>query len=950
MEPSPSPGAFATVVWQTHAVAYPSRPAGNGVRAGNGSDVDGNGTPRPSLAARLASTRSGRKSGRAGSILPVVFVGLVLVAVVAVATSVLAIGGATGALLAQLEQDLPDVQQFETMEFPEPTVIYARDGKRVLGTFLEERRRVVTFKDVPTMVLDATTAIEDRSFWSNEGYDLESTLSALVSDVTNATDRGGGSTITQQFVRARLLPRELLAPGSDVYLRKAKEIIQAYRLTQAFPGEAGKRRIITAYLNQIYYGHNAYGIAAAAGIYFGKNLNQLTLAETAMLAGLPQSPSTLDPHRYAKRDRRGRLVIKPCQQPPPECIDSPTVARRNYALDSLAQGFGRWNRPTAEEIEAAKKADIVLAPERPILFKAAHFVWAVRGQLDGLLADREPVERGGYKVITTLDWRAQTVAEKYIEAATIAPNLNYRNYLRKLRSLRIRGTPGWIDFLRGKGIHNGALVALDYKTGDILAYVGSANYYARDRGGRLDPKFDVAGVGYRQPGSAWKPILYATGIEEKALTAGSLLMDVTTSFASSWDPKDADEAERGPVLVRKALQYSLNIPAIRALDRIGTSTMRESTKRAGITFLNGGRMMTQAGLAGAIGTVETRVLELTAAFGSFGNGGVVNEPRYIKRIFDADGQKIYDAGEPVKRPRFVSPQTAFIISDILAGNTNPSENSVWGPEFALFNGPGGSYRTAAVKTGTTNEIEDLSTYGFLPAPRGRAPGIALGVWMGNSNHAPATVDDEDVFAMDGPGKVWRAFMQDYMRGKPAPDFNPPGNGLVRATIDAYTGGRPGPWTRSTTSEWFLAGTQPGARGEIDKAGLLYTQRCGTWMVDPVKGEPERNWRPFVRDWARRAQRGQGVASRIFGTVTLHLYDRNSFGGPVTAGGPCPTPKPTPTPVVVSPAPREDPQPEPTRRPRATPQPPRRPRATPAPTPRPTCRPNGRPGRPPGCQP
>jgi membrane peptidoglycan carboxypeptidase len=242
-----------------------------------------------------------------------------------------------------------------------------------------------------------------------------------------------------------------------------------------------------------------------------------------------------------------------------------------------------------------------------------------------------------------------------------------------------------------------------------------------------------------------------------------------------------------------------------------------------------------------------------------------------------------------------------------------------------------------VKTGTTNEVEDLSTYGLLPAPGGKAPAIALGVWMGNSNHRPATIDSNvDLFAIDGPGKIWRAFMNAYMDGEPAPDFKRPSRGLVTATIDAFSGGAPGPWTKQTTQELFLSGTQPGSRGAIDKPGLLYTQACGGWMVDPAKAEPVRAWKPYVRDWARRARRGQGVASGTFGTITLYLEGRNSFGGQVTDGGPCPTPKPIPTPQSPPPG---DTDPQPTRRPRATP--------PPDPTPRPTCRPNG---RPPGCRP
>src|SRR5918995_5831866 len=242
---------------------------------------------------------------------------------------------ASGAV-AMLSSDLPDPAQLETLTFNQPTVIYDRTGKIELARFEREKRRVVAFDDVPHLVLDATTTAEDRSFWENEGYDPAAILAAAVQNASGeGTTERGASTITQQLVRARLLPDDVIN-GDDRYLRKVLEVLQASRLTAAFPGEEGKERIVTAYLNEIYYGHQAYGIAAAADIYFGiTDLDELTPAQAALLAGLPKAPSTYDPYRYAVEDSEGRLVVP---------ADAAPVVRRDYVLRDLATS--RWTHLT----------------------------------------------------------------------------------------------------------------------------------------------------------------------------------------------------------------------------------------------------------------------------------------------------------------------------------------------------------------------------------------------------------------------------------------------------------------------------------------------------------------------------------------------------------------------------------------------------------------------------
>ena len=400
----------------------------------------------------------------------------------------------TAAAVGALSEGLPDPTNLGALTFAQPTLVYDRTGTVQLGRFQREQRRVVTFDEVPKLVLDATTTAEDRTFWDNGGFDPAAIMAAVAGNAKSGGERGA-STITQQLVRARLLPEDVIAPGADRYLRKAKELIQASRLTAAYPGEEGKQKIVTAYLNEIFYGHDAYGIAAAARIYFGvSDLSKLTIAQAALLAGLPKSPSTLDPYRYATADDEGRLVV-PSGAPP--------VVRRDWILHNLSTS--RWTHITAAQLNAALAEPVILAGDQPLSYKAPHFTWQVRRQLQTILGKDVSIETGGYTVITTLDWRAEQLAEKWLAAAAIAPNLKPNPGAKLLKNLKIGSADrSWINALRGKDLHNGSLVTIDYRTGDVLAYAGSAGYYREDLASReFEPKYDVAGDGARHPGSAW---------------------------------------------------------------------------------------------------------------------------------------------------------------------------------------------------------------------------------------------------------------------------------------------------------------------------------------------------------------------------------------------------------------------------------------------------------------
>ena len=342
---------------------YRGQPARHRPRNGGNGDRNGKKNGNPNLR-RLALARVRNrpdKKSRAGVYSALALLGVV--GVVGLFGLFITAGVATGlSFLNQMESELPPVSDFEQLDFAQPSVVYDRTGTIELARFQVERRNVVNYEEIPKVLIDATIAVEDRSFWDNEGYDPNAIVSAAIESLSGVRDRGA-STITQQFVRARLLPQEVL--DGDLWVRKIKEILQARNLTRAYPDDAGKERILTAYLNQIYYGHQAYGIAAAAEVYFGVNdLKLLTPSQAAILAGLPQAPDTYDLYKYAERDALGRLVV-PTRSVAGERLPAP-VERRNFILNSLEQGHGHFIRLTPEQLEQALNEPIVLHEPSPV--------------------------------------------------------------------------------------------------------------------------------------------------------------------------------------------------------------------------------------------------------------------------------------------------------------------------------------------------------------------------------------------------------------------------------------------------------------------------------------------------------------------------------------------------------------------------------------------------------
>jgi peptidoglycan glycosyltransferase len=799
-------------------------------------------------------------------------------------------------LYVALASDLAPPSQLTQYQLPEETVIYDRTGKIELARFGNARREVVTFDQIPPIMLDATTAIEDKTFWDNAGFDPVAIVSAGLSSLRG--DSRGASTITQQLVRARLLDPALVQDSGRTLERKLKEIIQSIRVTEYFQGEAGKQQIITAYLNQNYYGNQSYGVKAAAESYFGIDLSQIDAAQAAILAGLPKSPSNYDLVRNA---------VEQCKSPVAEGADCPAkdsqlvvpsdsviVQRRDAILDLLASGRTPMSGTTYSpaDFEAAKGEQVVLANQSTPHWIAPHFVWAVRDELTQKLCVDQPsctqLDAGGLRVITTLDVKLQRIAEKWVRAAAIVPHS--KDPAAAAKALGFDKLEPWMANLRSKALRNGALVAYDYQTGELVAYVGSASYYATSNRPEFQPQFDVAGKGFRQPGSAFKPFNYVTGIDDHQLTAATMLMDVSTDFGGGYTPNDADLLERGPVRVRNALQFSLNIPSVRAMAINTPEHVFAKARDFGMTFQTD---QTQAGLALALGVQEVRPVDLVTAYGALADGGRAIGHTTILNIQDRDGRDVVAPYQPLAGTQVVSPQAAFIITDILSGNTNPKINPFWG-KFQV-DGPD-RRRPATLKTGTNNDAKDLNAYGYIapPTEADRAAGayaLAVGVWNGNSDNSLVSTPKAPLFSIDVSTYVWQGFLQEASANWPVEDFAAPADGLTQADVDPWTGLLASPGGPSI-KEWFIAGTEPrdrlspGVCGEAVLGQVGYEGRFGNWMAAD-------------QDWLRRAEIGPGTAGGPDRSRTSYFYDGRfqPFGkswGPLLGGEGCASPSPSPS--------------------------------------------------------
>ncbi len=796
--------------------------------------------------------------------LPIILFGLLVV---------LGVGAGVVAVSAYgyLSQGLPDPTALGAITFTSQTVVYDRTGKTELAKLGSDRRDVVQFKDIPAALIDATTAAEDKTFWENAGFDPAAFIKATI-DTLQGNDRGA-STITQQLVRARLLPQDVVQ--GDKYIRKAKEIIQSIRLTQAYPGVAGKQTIMQDYLNLNFYGNRSYGVAAAARSYWNKDLKDLTLAQMALLAGIPKSPTQFDLVTNAiQQTVKGADGKETTELVVPDT--TAIVQRRNYILDLMLtqSSLGTY---TQAEINAAKAEPVILASQANPQWLAPQFVWQVRDELGQLLCGTpqcQKIDTGGYTVYTTLNYSMQQTVEKWAYAAAVIPNLSTQ--AAQTAALKAKKIPssewGWIRNLSGQNVHNDAAGVVDYRTGEVLAYVGSADYLGKGNT-KFQPQFDVLGDGFRQPGSSIKPIDYAIGIDDETMTASTLFMDVVTNFASAGQtpflPTQADSAERGPVRMRSALQFSLNVPAIKAGFINGLDHQLQRSKDFGLVY----PANTYAVASESIGTLLVHPIDMISAFGAIADGGVLMPRHTILKVIGPNGEQVWpQQGITLAGKRVVSKQAAYIITDILAGNTQTSVNPFWGKWRITDGVTSSTVRPAAYKTGTTSDNRDVLADGYLPPPSDpKLPGLVVGIWMGNSDNSP----NSGRLSLDSSAPLWSAILSEISKGMPIESFSrvKPA-GLVTATIDAFTGMKPGPTTVKTVTEMYLPGTQPTTSAkvtvtaDIDAAsGLLWQPGC----VGPMEtrsfidfsqveaGFPA--WQKADIAWQARAARGLGRRGR-----------------------------------------------------------------------------------------
>ncbi|MEI7742153.1 MAG: transglycosylase domain-containing protein [Chloroflexota bacterium] len=844
--------------------------------------------------------------------------------------------GAAGATFAVagytfLAKDLPDPQQaLEAIQYAQQTVVYDRTGKVELAKLGSDRRELAVYAEIPPELIDATTSVEDKTFWDNSGFDPLGFVSAAI-DTLQGRDRGG-STITQQLVRNRLLPADVIAPGADKYQRKLKEIIQSIRLTQAYPGKEGKQAIMEAYLNNNYYGNRSYGVAAAAQSYWHKDLKDLDLAQWALLAGIPKSPTNYDLVLNAQdetyTDENGKEQTHSVVP-----MGSDVVKRRNDILDKMkTNSVLTSGKYSVADYEAAKAEPVILAPQTSAKWRAPQFVWQVRSDLAKLIcgtAQCDKIDTGGFQVFTTLDYRMQRIVERWVYAAAIVPNSSNQDAILKARGIP-RSEWSWIKGLTGHNIHNAASGVMDYRTGEVLAYAGSASYV--DKGNKkFQPQFDVLSDGWRQPGSSIKPLVYLIGIEDKSMTAATMFMDVVTNFASAgaapFLPTQADGLERGPVRLRNALAFSLNIPAIKAGFINGLQHQFDRTKDFGLTYPSTAIPVASE----SIGTLEVHPIDMIGAYGTIANGGVLMPRHTIVRVLDASGSQVWPPKDlQTTGKRVVSKQAAYIMTDILAGNTKDSVNPFWG-KWKITDGVNGSkYRPAGYKTGTTSDNRDVHAYGFLAPPQDKTlPALAAGVWMGNSDNSP----NDGKLSLDTSAPLWSAILSEVSKGMPIDSFERiKPKGLVTATVDAFTGMKPGPSTRKTISEMFVPGTEPTSASsvavavDVDSAsGLLWQEGCVGPMVtktfiDLSNAEAGfKTWQKADIAWQARAARGAGVAGGPKHTRTAYFYGGGfypfgrSWGGDFAPTKPCPIgPPPSPSACVstdpLSPCPSLPPEP------------------------------------------
>ncbi len=590
-------------------------------------------------------------------------------------------------MFAWYSRGLPDPDTVLNRDLAQSTKIFDRTGEHLLYEIApDQKRTLVNIEQIPVFVQQATITAEDRNFYEHDGISIKGMVRAVLSNIINLDPTGqGASTITQQFIKKAFLTDD------QTYARKIKEIVIAIALEKKFE----KNEILQMYLNEIPYGGTNYGVESAAQSYFHKSIADVSLAEAATLAALPNRPSTF--------------------------LNNPELlkARRDWILDGMVtEGYITQN---AADSAKAEDSPVVIALHN---IEAPHFVLWVKEQLEETYGARA-TETGGLKVITTLDYDKQKLAEEAVTNGVTAKGATY-------------------------GFNDAGLVSVDPKTGHILAMVGSPDYWNDDADGQVNVTLRPL-----QPGSSIKPLVYAAAFE-RGYTPNTVLWDVKTTFPTAtgnYEPNNYDGSEHGYVTMRKALQGSLNIPAVKTLYLAGIENTLNLGERLGYSTLRD----EYVGLSMVLGGVRVTPLEHTAAYAAFANNGIYQEPVSILRVEGTDGEVLEEwRAEENPGTEAMNSNLAAVMSNVL------SDNAARAYIFGANNYLTLSGRPAAAKTGTTNEYKDAWTVGYTPA-------MATGVWVGNADGTlMKTRADGSVVA----APIWKEYMDRALRGTPAEAFPP----------------------------------------------------------------------------------------------------------------------------------------------------------------------------------
>lgn len=634
---------------------------------------------------------------------------------------------------------IPNPSDLSNRNIAQATKIYDKKGQLLYDIYQDQNRTPVKVTEIPEYVKEATISIEDKDFYKHAGFSITGIVRSVF-DLVVHRQVEGGSTLTQQLVKNALLS------GERTITRKLKEFILAIQVERAY----SKDQILEMYLNEIPYGGTAYGIEAAANLYFGKSAKDLDLAEAAYLAGLPQMPSVYG--YYGSKPQLGK-------------------ARQEEVLNRMVED----KYITQDQAKAATVEQLIYRTGKSEQgFKAPHFVLYVKEKLIEQFGDKM-VEGGGLRVTTTLDYDLQKQTEDIVKKE--------------------------VDNLSSAKVGNSAAVVLDPKTGQILAMVGSKDYFGKSlpEGCKegvsctFEPNVNVA-TSPRQPGSATKPIAYSKALQ-KGYTANQVYMDVKTEFPGgnkpSYIPVNYDGQFHGPVQMRYAMGNSYNIPAVKNLALVGVKDVLSLGYQMGITTWEpSDENVASVGLSLVLGGREVRLLDLTSAYSVFANQGRELDPVSILKVTDSKDKTLFEFHQS-EGTKVLDPGIAFIISDILSDNG--ARTAAFGSNSVL----NVSGKTVAVKTGTTDEKRDNWTIGYTPS-------AVVGVWVGNNDNS--IMSPIVASGVTGASPIWNKIMTAVLKDQPNESFPRPDN-VTQTEVDGLLTGKPHGGS-PTRREYFISGTEP----------------------------------------------------------------------------------------------------------------------------------------------